>query len=102
MASGMPLPNDKKKLNLTQLRWNMRPIYSKKCGTKKGRKADVVNPVPDSTIKMGASLLLETPKLNHSDESVFQEASCNKTVSGKARKSLNFKESTPKSILKKK
>ena len=67
MAIGMPLQNDKKTLNLTQLRWNMRPKYSKKCGTKKGRKADVVNYAPDSTIKMGASLLLETSKLNHSD-----------------------------------
>ena len=38
MSIGMPIPNDKKKINLAQLRWNMCPKHSKRCGTKKVEK----------------------------------------------------------------
>ena len=65
MAIGMPISNEKKKLNLTQLRWNMRPKASRQCGTKKDRKGDLdedaIIPAPDSTMKLNESLLLETP-----------------------------------------
>ena len=101
MSIGMPIPNDKKKINLTQLRWNMRPKHSKRCGTKKGRKRDTddnaILPVPDSVMKLNQTSLLQTPI----NESSINE-NCNKDGSVNVRKSLNFLASTPKSILKKK
>ena len=101
MSIGMPIPNDKKKINLTQLRWNMRPKHSKRCGTKKGRKGDTddnaILPAPDSVMKLNQTSLLQTPI----NESSINE-NCNKDDSVNVRKSLNFLASTPKSILKKK
>ena len=98
MSIGMPISKEQKKLNLTQLRWNMRPKNSKRCGTKKGRKGDIdedaIVPAPDSTMVQNESMFLATP----ANQSVREEI--NTSNKGKARKSLHF-ESTPKSILKK-
>ena len=92
MAIGMPISNEKKKLNLTQLRWNMRPKASKRCGTKKGRKGDLdedaIIPAPDSTMKLNESLLLETPN------NVSFNAISSSTKNDKVRKSLNFVENS--------
>ena len=66
MLIGMPISTDKKKINLSKLRWNMRPMYNKKCGTKKGRVGDTdedaIIAAPDSTIKVNESLLLKNAK----------------------------------------
>ncbi|XP_053392535.1 uncharacterized protein LOC123532398 isoform X1 [Mercenaria mercenaria] len=89
MSVGMPIPDEKKVFNLTQLRKNCRPKHSKKCGTKKGRKGDndndtIINPAPDSVVKVfNGGNIFETPN----SESVQQAK-------------LGFEISTPKSILK--
>ena len=100
MSIGMPISTDNKKMNLTQLRWNMRPKHSKRCGTKKGRRGDIdedaIIPAPDSTMLQNDSLLLATPT-NQS-----HNGNTSSTKSRSSKKSLNFVQSTPKSIIKKK
>ena len=62
MSIGVPISNNNKKLNLTQLRWNMRQKNSKRCGTKRGRKGDVdedaIVTAIDSTMINNESLFL--------------------------------------------
>ncbi|XP_060607618.1 uncharacterized protein LOC132759787 [Ruditapes philippinarum] len=90
IAIGMPIPDDKKVFNLTQLRKNCRPKHSKKCGTKKGRfgdnDADIeINPAPDSVLKNTCEKVNATPK--------------SKIMTPKnsaIRKNLKFDISTPK------
>ena len=99
LAIGMPIPNEKKKYNLSQLRRNARSKQNKKCGTKKGRKGDrdievEIIPAPDSAVKNRSLASAETPaSKNNTLENVGY-------IPNTAKKSL-FLESTPKSILKK-
>ena len=75
----------------------MRSRYNKKCDTKKGRVGDTdedaIIAAPDSTIKVNESLFFKTPS-----NEAFNETSTSREKAI-ARKSLNFVESTPKSIM---
>jgi hypothetical protein len=101
IAIGMPVSQDKKKYNLSQLRRNCRSRPNKKCGTKKGRVGDrdddFVNPAPDSAIK-----LKNTPKTPHKCE--YESDSNENKENSKTPTTVNqtpiFATSTPKSILK--
>jgi stress-induced morphogen len=111
MAIGMPLPEDKKVYNLTQLRRNCRPKHQKKCGTKKGRKGDTemeqtINPAPDSVVKSAQkSDIFNTPVHENNTQtlrpnSIVKKSLFDVTLSPKPL--INSTPKTPRSILKSK